>query len=235
MGDDIIVEELSAVVESDIHNDLEDEFPSELPPLRRVGKIEIKMFYDKNIAVLLPDNVEGCNVFLVQPTCPPISDNFMELCNMIDVCCEGSTEKITAVIPYFGYARADQKRLILNYLTSKPLCSHDLVVVSPDVGGVKRAQDFAKKLFDAPLAVIDHSRRDQEVAKVSSLIGDVRDKVAIMIDDIIDTAGNITFWRHIYAPFGTVVTFMNMGVKLSFVNVRLRNFIHFYVQTDDIC
>ncbi|CAN6271286.1 unnamed protein product [Urochloa humidicola] len=150
-----------------------------------------------------------------------------------------SAKNITAVIPYFGYARADRKSqgresiaaklvanmiteaganrvlvcdlhssqamgyfdipvdhvygqpVILDYLASKTICSNDLVVVSPDVGGVARARAFAKKLSDAPLAIVDKRRQGHNVAEVMNLIGDVRGKVAVMMDDMIDTAGTI--------------------------------------------
>lgn len=205
-----------------------------------LGKIKIKRFADGEIYVQLQESVRGCDVYLVQPTCPPANENLMELLIMIDACRRASAKTITAVIPYFGYARADRKTqgresiaaklvanliteagadrvlacdlhsgqsmgyfdipvdhvhgqpVILDYLASKIICSDDLVVVSPDVGGVARARAFAKKLSDAPLAIVDKRRQSHNVAEVMNLIGDVRGKVAVMVDDMIDTAGTIT-------------------------------------------
>ncbi|XP_042061345.1 ribose-phosphate pyrophosphokinase 1 [Salvia splendens] len=204
-----------------------------------LGKIKIKRFADGEIYVQLQESVRGCDVYLVQPTCPPANENLMELLIMIDACRRASAKNITAVIPYFGYARADRKTqgresiaaklvanliteagadrvlacdlhsgqsmgyfdipvdhvhgqpVILDYLASKTTCSDDLVVVSPDVGGVARARAFAKKLSDAPLAIVDKRRHGHNVSEVMNLIGDVRGKVAVMVDDMIDTAGTI--------------------------------------------
>ncbi|XP_021907998.1 ribose-phosphate pyrophosphokinase 1 isoform X1 [Carica papaya] len=204
-----------------------------------LGKINIKRFADGEIYVQLQESVRGCDVYLVQPTCPPANENLMELLIMIDACRRASAKNITAVIPYFGYARADRKTqgresiaaklvanliteagahrvlacdlhsgqsvgyfdipvdhvycqpVILDYLASKTISSSDLVVVSPDVGGVARARAFAKKLSDAPLAIVDKRRHGHNVAEVMNLIGDVKGKVAVMVDDMIDTAGTI--------------------------------------------
>ncbi|KAG6782462.1 hypothetical protein POTOM_011867 [Populus tomentosa] len=213
-----------------------------------LGKINIKRFADGEIYVQLQESVRGCDVFLLQPTCPQANENLMELLIMIDACRRASAKNITAVIPYFGYARADRKAsfmagqlltqgresiaaklvanliteaganrilacdlhsgqsmgyfdipvdhvygqpVILDYLASKTICFSDLVVVSPDVGGVARARAFAKKLSDAPLAIVDKRRQGHNVAEVMNLIGDVKGKVAVMVDDMIDTAGTI--------------------------------------------
>uniref|UniRef100_A0A6M2EB69 ribose-phosphate diphosphokinase n=1 Tax=Populus davidiana TaxID=266767 RepID=A0A6M2EB69_9ROSI len=204
-----------------------------------LGKINIKRFADGEIYVQLQESVRGCDVFLLQPTCPQANENLMELLIMIDACRRASAKNITAVIPYFGYARADRKTqgresiaaklvanliteaganrilacdlhsgqsmgyfdipvdhvygqpVILDYLASKTIYSSDLVVVSPDVGGVARARAFAKKLSDAPLAIVDKRHHGHNVAEVMNLIGDVKGKVAVMVDDMIDTAGTI--------------------------------------------
>eukprot|EP01026_Neomeris_dumetosa_P062551 TRINITY_DN5920_c0_g1_i4.p2 TRINITY_DN5920_c0_g1~~TRINITY_DN5920_c0_g1_i4.p2 ORF type:complete len:242 (+),score=28.94 TRINITY_DN5920_c0_g1_i4:164-889(+) len=159
---------------------------------------------------------------------------------MIDACKRASARSITAVIPYYGYARADRKvqgresiaakltanlitaagadrilaidlhsgqcvgyfdipvdhvygeSVLLDYIASKQIVNGDLVVVSPDVGGVARARSFAKKLNDAPLAIVDKRRQGHNVAEVMNLIGDVKGKVAVLVDDMIDTAGTIT-------------------------------------------
>ncbi|CAN6296479.1 unnamed protein product [Urochloa humidicola] len=206
-----------------------------------LGRVKIKRFADGEIYVQLQESVRGCDVFLVQPTFPPANENLMELLIMIDACRRASAKTITAVIPYFGYARADRKMqgresiaaklvanliteagahrvlacdlhsgqsigyfdipvdhvhgqpVILDYLASKTTISPtDIVVVSPDVGGVARARAFAKKLSDAPLAIVDKRRQGHNQAEVVNLIGDVRGKVAIMVDDMIDTAGTIS-------------------------------------------
>eukprot|EP00850_Spirogloea_muscicola_P001521 SM000005S17318 [mRNA] locus=s5:1400905:1403730:+ [translate_table: standard] len=233
-----------------------------------LGQVKIKRFADGEIYVQLQESVRGCDVFLIQPTCPPVNENLMELLIMIDACRRASAKTITAVIPYFGYARADRKvrlvrgddtqlygppfwtaalqsqgresiaakltanliteagahrvlacdlhsgqsmgyfdipvdhvygsPVILDYLASKMISSDDLVVVSPDVGGVARARAFAKKLSDAPLAIVDKRRQGHNIAEeprrtwehfsVMNLIGDVKGKVAVMVDDMIDTA-----------------------------------------------
>ncbi|PRW44367.1 ribose-phosphate pyrophosphokinase [Chlorella sorokiniana] len=205
-----------------------------------LGKMKIKRFADGEIYVQVGESIRGCDVFLIQPTTPPVNDNMMELLIMIDACKRASARSITAVLPYFGYARADRKTqgreaiaaklsaniiteagadrvlamdlhsgqcvgyfdipvdhvygdsVILDYLSSKRISSGDLVVVSPDVGGVARARAFAKKLNDAPLAIVDKRRSAHNVSEVMNLIGDVRGKVAVLVDDMIDTAGTIT-------------------------------------------
>lgn len=204
-----------------------------------LGKMSIKRFADGEVYVRVEESIRGCDVFIVQPTCPPTNDNLMELLVMIDACRRASARSVTAVIPYFGYARADRKTsgresiaaklvanmltkagcsrallldlhslqtigyfdipvdhvygecVMLDYLTSKALPPGDMVVVSPDVGGVTRARAFAKRLNDAPLAIIDKRRTGHNQAEVMNLIGDVEGKVAIMLDDMIDTAGTL--------------------------------------------
>jgi len=205
-----------------------------------LGGIKIKRFADGEVYVQVEESIRGCDVFLIQPTAPPVNDNLMELLVMIDACKRASARSITAVIPYFGYARADRKvqgresiaakltanllteagadrvlamdlhsgqcvgyfdipvdhvygeTVILDYLASKRVSTGDLVVVSPDVGGVARARAFAKKLNDAPLAIVDKRRSAHNVSEVMNLIGDVNGKIAVLVDDMIDTAGTIT-------------------------------------------
>ncbi|PNW80122.1 hypothetical protein CHLRE_08g378850v5 [Chlamydomonas reinhardtii] len=205
-----------------------------------LGKIKCKRFADGEIYVQVQESIRGCDVFLIQPTCPPVNDHLMELLITIDACRRASARSITAVIPYYGYARADRKvqgresiaakltanliteagadrvlaidlhsgqcvgyfdipvdhvygeTVILDYLASKRIATGDLVVVSPDVGGVARARAFAKKLNDAPLAIVDKRRSAHNVSEVMNLIGDVKGKVAVLVDDMIDTAGTIT-------------------------------------------
>ena len=195
-----------------------------------------KRFADGEIYVQIQESIRGCDVYLIQPTCRPVNDNLMELFIMIDACRRASARQITAVIPYYGYARADRKTAgresitaklvanqittaganrvlamdlhsaqiqgyfdipvdhiygspaIIDYLLKKNL--PDVVVVSPDVGGVARARAFAKKI-DAPLVIIDKRRQAHNVAEVMNVIGDVEGKTAIIVDDMIDTAGTI--------------------------------------------
>ena len=202
-----------------------------------LGPMVRKRFADGEIYVQIQESIRGCDVYLIQPTCCPVNDHLMELLIMIDACRRASARQITAVLPYYGYARADRKTagresitaklvanlitqagahrvlamdlhsaqiqgyfdipfdhvygspVVLDYLISKEL--EDVVVVSPDVGGVARARAFAKKLNDAPLAIIDKRRQVHNVAEVMNVIGDVAGKTAILVDDMIDTAGTI--------------------------------------------
>lgn len=202
-----------------------------------LGPMVRKHFADGEIYIQIQESIRGCDVYLMQPTCYPVNAHLMELLIMIDACRRASARQITAVIPYYGYARADRKTAgresitaklvanlitqagagrilamdlhsaqiqgyfdipfdhvygspeILNYLLSKKL--DDIVVVSPDVGGVARARAFAKKLNDAPLAIIDKRRQAHNVAEVLNVIGEVEGKTAILVDDMIDTAGTI--------------------------------------------
>jgi len=203
-----------------------------------LGPMVRKRFADGELYIQIQESIRGCDVYLLQPTCRPVNDHLMELLTMIDACRRASARQITAVIPYYGYARADRKTagresitaklvanlitqagasrilamdlhsaqiqgyfdipmdhvygspVVLDYLSSKQL--PDLVVVSPDVGGVARARAFAKKLNDAPLAIIDKRRQAHNVAEVLNVIGDVSGKTAVLVDDMIDTAGTIT-------------------------------------------
>ena len=202
-----------------------------------LGPMVRKHFADGELYVQIQESIRGCDVYLIQPTCHPVNDNLMELLIMIDACHRASARQITAVVPYYGYARADRKtagresitaKLVANLITQAGAnrvlaldlhsaqiqgyfdipCDHvygspvlveylasknieDLVVVSPDVGGVARARAFAKRLDDAPLAIIDKRRQAHNVAEVMNLIGDVEGKTAVLVDDMIDTAGTI--------------------------------------------
>ncbi|PPD84496.1 hypothetical protein GOBAR_DD18576 [Gossypium barbadense] len=191
-----------------------------------LGKINIKRFADGEIYVLLQESVRGCDVYLVQSTCPPANENLMELLIMVDACRRASAKNITVTqgresiaaklvanliteaganrvlacdlhsgqsMGYFDIPvdHVHCQSVILDYLASKTISSDDMVVVSPDVGGVARARSFAKKLSDAPLAIVDKRRHGHNVAEVMNLIGDVKGKVAVMVDDMIDTAGTI--------------------------------------------
>ncbi|AVP91368.1 ribose-phosphate pyrophosphokinase [Synechocystis sp. PCC 6803] len=203
-----------------------------------IGPMLRKRFADGELYIQIQESIRGGDVYLIQPCCHPVNDNLMELLIMIDACRRASARQITAVLPYYGYARADRKTagresisaklvanlitgagaqrvlamdlhsaqiqgyfdipcdhmygspVIIDYLKSKQLT--DLVVVSPDVGGVARARAFAKKLNDAPLAIIDKRRQSHNVAEVLNLIGDVDGKTAVLVDDMIDTAGTLS-------------------------------------------
>ncbi len=203
-----------------------------------LGPMVRKHFADGEIYIQIQESIRGCDVYLIQPTCRPVNAHLMELLIMIDACRRASARQITAVLPYYGYARADRKTagresitaklvanlitqagasrvlamdlhsaqiqgyfdipfdhvygspVLLDYLASKQLS--DLVVVSPDVGGVARARAFAKKLDDAPLAIIDKRRQAHNVAEVMNVIGEVKGKTAVLVDDMIDTGGTIS-------------------------------------------
>jgi len=202
-----------------------------------LGAINVFRYADGEIGVRIEESVRGEDVFVVQPTCPPASENLMELLVIIDAVRRASAARITAVIPYFGYARQDRKikprepisaKLVANLLTTagahrvltldlhagqmwgffdipldhlpcrmilgdyfRELALENIVVVSPDIGGVKRAREFAEYLR-APLAIIDKRRdRPNQVAEVVHVIGKVYRRTAILIDDIIDTGGTL--------------------------------------------
>lgn len=203
-----------------------------------LGECEVKSFSDGEISVDIKESVRGMDIYVVQSLCSPTNDNLMELLIMLDALKRASANSITAVIPYYGYARQDRKvtsrtpisaKLVADLIhtagATRVLCvdlhagqiqgffnipvdnlfaipvmlpymkdkfnSDDLVVVSPDAGGVERARAFAKRL-DAGLAIIDKRREKANVSEVMHVIGDVKDKVCILFDDIIDTAGTIT-------------------------------------------
>ena len=199
--------------------------------------VEIKRFSDGEIYCRILESVRGCDVYIIQPTSPDASLHLMELLIMVDALKRSSPEKITAVIPYYGYCRQDKKtkarepitaKLVANmiqvagvdrvimfdlhvaqvqgffdiptdnldmlpqfaeYILGKNL--KNIVVVSPDAGGAARARAFAKVL-DAPIAIIDKRRPEPNVAQVENVIGDVKGKSAVIVDDLIDTAGSIT-------------------------------------------
>ena len=198
-----------------------------------VGKSEVKTFSDGEIAVSIQESVRGSDVFVVQSTCTPVNNNLMELLIMIDAFKRASAGRITAVIPYFGYARQDRKakardpisaKLVADLITAAGadrvltmdqgffdipvdhllgvpiLLPHfidkigaepgNYTVVSPDLGSVTRARKFAERC-DVPLAIIDKRRPKANVSEVMNIIGDVRDRKVIIVDDMIDTAGTL--------------------------------------------
>jgi ribose-phosphate pyrophosphokinase len=203
-----------------------------------LGRINVGRFSDGEVSVEIMENVRGREVFLVQPTCPPVSENLMELLIMADACQRASAARITAVIPYFGYGRQDRRRraarvpitakLVANLLVqagidrvltvdihadqiqgffdipvdnvyASPVLLGDvwkqkypnIVVVSPDVGGVERARALAKRLDDAGLAIIDKRRPQPNMAEVMHVIGEVAGKTCVLVDDMVDTAGTL--------------------------------------------
>ena len=202
-----------------------------------LGDAEVTRFSDGEVFVQINENVRGADVFVIQPTCPPVNDTLMELLIILDALKRASAHRITAVLPYYGYARQDRKvqgrvpitaklaadlltaagahrllaldlhagqiqgffnfpvdhlfagpAVMIDYLLKKDL--KDPVVVSPDAGGVERARAIAKRL-SAGLAIIDKRREGPNAAVAMHLIGDVRDRDAIVIDDMIDTAGTL--------------------------------------------
>ena len=204
-----------------------------------LGKADIKRFADGECSVSILEPVRGADVFIVQSTCKPVNDNLMELLVMIDAMHRASAGRITAVIPYFGYARQDRKaksrdpisaKLVANIieaagadrvltmdlhanqiqgffdipvdnLLGSPLfvsecfrkfaaVQDDTMVVSPDVGSVARARAFAQKL-NMPLAIVDKRRQKANSSEVMNIIGDVKDKHVILLDDMVDTGGSL--------------------------------------------
>jgi len=203
-----------------------------------VGKAVVGQFSDGEVMTEIQENVRGRDVFVVQPTCAPTNDNLLELLVMIDALRWASAKRVTAVIPYFGYARQDRRprsarvpitaRLVAKMIGSagadrvltmdlhadqiqgffdipvdnvyaSPILLGDiwrqkhpnLIVISPDVGGVVRARALAKRLDDADLAIIDKRRPRVNEAKVMNIIGDVRNRSCVLIDDLVDTAGTL--------------------------------------------
>jgi len=200
------------------------------------GDAEVKQFSDGETLTEIKENVRGLNVFVLQSCCRPSNDNIMELLIMMDALKRASAETITAVIPYYGYARQDRKvaprapisaKLVADLLTvagaTRILClelhagqiqgffnipvdnlyaspvllpfirqnlSDELIIVSPDAGGVERAMAFAKRL-NAPMAIIDKRRDAPNVSRSMNIIGDVREKRAVIVDDMVDTAGTL--------------------------------------------
>src|SRR5687768_4084791 len=202
----------------------------------KLGEATVSSFSDGEIRIKIEENVRGADVYVVQSTCCPVNDSLMELLIMIDALKRSSAYRITAVMPYFGYARQDRKDqprvpitaklvadlittagtdrvltmdlhagqiqgffnlpvdhlyalpVLLDYITKKKV--NDLVVVSPDAGGVERARAYAKRL-EASLAIIDKRRTGPNQTAVMNIIGEVEDRNVIIVDDIIDTAGTL--------------------------------------------
>ncbi|MBW2598369.1 MAG: ribose-phosphate pyrophosphokinase [Deltaproteobacteria bacterium] len=201
-----------------------------------LGGEKVKRFSDGEIQIEIDENVRSKDVFVIQSICSPVNDNLVELLLMLDALKRASANRITAVIPYYGYARQDKKvaprvpisaKLVADILTvaganriitmdlhagqiqgffnipvdnlfAAPVIidyirkkfNNDLVIVSPDAGGVERARAFAKRL-NAGLAIIDKRRDAPNQAKAMAVIGDVTDKIAVILDDMVDTAGTL--------------------------------------------
>jgi ribose-phosphate pyrophosphokinase len=203
-----------------------------------LGRAHVGRFSDGEVTVEIMENVRGRDVFVVQPTSPPANDHIMELLVMVDACRRASAGRITAVVPYFGYARQDRRpratrvaitaKVVANLLAgagvhrvltvdlhadqiqgffdipvdnvyASPVLLgdvwrqkyDDLVVVSPDVGGVVRARAIAKRLDDADLAIIDKRRPRANQSEVMNIIGEVEGKSCVLVDDLVDTAGTL--------------------------------------------
>ncbi len=201
-----------------------------------LGQSSMTRFSDGEIYFQILENVRGADVFIVQPTCPPVDSNLLEMCLMFDAFKRASAKRITAVIPYFGYARQDRKdkprvpisaklvsdlivasganRILtmdlhapqiqgffgvpVDHLFAAPVLVEyfqklnlpNLTVVSPDAGGVERARAFAKRL-NAELAMVNKRRLEANVAQVMNVIGDVKGRTCLVVDDLIDTAGTL--------------------------------------------
>ena len=210
---------------------------------KNLGHAEVKRFSDGEVFVEIQENVRGRDVYIIQSTCRPANDTLMELLIMIDALKRASAKEITAVVPYYGYARQDRKvaprtpisaklvadliasagatrivsmdlhagqiqgffdipfdnlfssPVILEYLKKEVGGGEDVVLVSPDAGGVERARAYAKRL-DSGVAMIDKRRTAPNVAKAMNIIGDVEGKIAVILDDMIDTAGTLTEAAH---------------------------------------
>jgi ribose-phosphate pyrophosphokinase len=202
-----------------------------------LGRAHVKKFSDGEIQVEIEENVRGMDVFVVQSTCTPVNSYLMELLIMMDAIKRASAERITAVLPYYGYARQDRKvaprvpitaKLVADIITTaganrlltidlhagqiqgffnipvdhlyaapvmmdfiKQEYVNDLVIVSPDAGGVERARAFGKRL-GASLAIIDKRRSQPNESTVMNIIGDIKGKTALLLDDMVDTAGTLT-------------------------------------------
>jgi ribose-phosphate pyrophosphokinase len=200
-----------------------------------LSKVEVRRFSDGEIFVEIGENVRGTDVFIIQPTCTPVNDHLMELVIMVDALRRASARRITAVLPYYGYARQDRKvaprvpitakvvaemlmvvgvrrvlavdlhagqiqgffNIPVDHLYAAPVLLKyidenfkNVVMVSPDAGGVERTRAFAKRL-KADLAIIDKRRDRPNESKAMNVIGDVKGKTAILLDDMVDTAGTL--------------------------------------------
>ena len=238
----------------------------------RLGMATLGRFSDGEIAFEVEENVRGKEIFVIQPTCSPTNENLMELLVMIDAIKRASSAKITAVMPYYGYARQDRRtrsarvsisaKLVakmieqagansiltidlhadqiqgffdipVDHVYSSPLLLGDiwrqqyknLIVVSPDGGGVVRARALAKRLGDADLAIIDKRRPRANVSEVMHIIGDVSGRTCILVDDIVDTAGTLCHAASALKKHGAtkVVAYCTHAVLSGAAMSNLRN------------
>ncbi|MBM3243549.1 MAG: ribose-phosphate pyrophosphokinase [Candidatus Omnitrophica bacterium] len=223
-----------AIFSGNAHSDLAKDICKNLKT--KLSEAMVTRFSEGEVRVKINDNVRGKDVFIIQPTCPPTNEHLMELLIMIDAMKRASSQRITAVIPYFGYARQDRKdqprvpitaKLVANLLTTagasrvltmdlhagqiqgffdipvdhlfsvgvftdyfKGLNITDLVAVSPDVGGIKTARAYAKRL-GVPLAIIDKRRESPEKTEAMHILGEVKGRNAIIVDDLIATGSSL--------------------------------------------
>jgi ribose-phosphate pyrophosphokinase len=218
-----------------------------------LSKAEVRRFSDGEIFVEIGENVRGRDVFVIQPTCPPVNDNLMELMIIVDALRRASSRRITAVLPYYGYARQDRKvaprvpitakvvaemlmvvgvrrvltmdlhagqiqgffnipvdnlfaaPVLLEYLTSH-VDTSKVVMVSPDAGGVERCRAFAKRL-NTTLAIVDKRRERANECEAMNVIGDVKGKIAVLLDDMVDTAGTLCSAANVLVEAGALEVF----------------------------
>ena len=213
-----------------------------------LSKVEVRRFSDGEIFVEIGENVRGTDVFVIQPTCPPVNDHLMELVIMVDALRRASARRITAVLPYYGYARQDRKvaprvpitakvvaemlmvvgvrrvlamdlhagqiqgffNIPVDHLYAAPVLLKyindnfkNVVMISPDAGGVERTRAFAKRL-KTDLAIIDKRRERANESEAMNVIGDVKGKTAVLLDDMVDTAGTLCNAASILKDFGAV-------------------------------
>jgi len=250
------------------HPELAEEICRELG--QPLGSAYVGRFPDGEIDVKINDDIRGADVFLVQPTCPPVNQTLVELLLLIDCCLRASADRVTAVVPYFGYARKDRKdegrvpisaKLVANmisaagadrvltvdlhaaqiqgffdipvdHLYAKPvLCDHFLsiglnnpCVVSPDVGSIRMSRAYANAL-GAGLAIVDKRRHSSSKTTVENLIGDVKGRDVVIIDDMISTAGSITEAAKTVKQFGAERVFLGAthGVLCGNAREKLMN------------
>jgi len=229
-------------------------------------------FSEGEICVQIKENIRGKDVFIIQPTCPPANDNLMELLILIDAARRASAKRITAVIPYYGYARQDRKdqprvpitaKLIANllvaagvnriltmdlhasqiqgffdipvdhlyainalcdYFENKGITSKDLVVVSPDVGSIKMARAYSKKL-GATLAIVDKRRSSPEKTEVMHILGQVKGKTAVLVDDIVATASSLVEAADVLSKKGIIGVYaaISHGILSGNALERIKN------------
>ena len=233
-----------------------------------LGKASVKTFSDGEISVEIDENVRGQDIYIIQPLCDPVNNNLMELLIMVDALKRSSVDRISVVLPYFGYSRQDRRarsarvpitaKVVANMLTSMgverlltidlhadqiqgffdipvdniyatPLFLADIhkqnykdtIIVSPDVGGVVRARALAKQL-NSDLAIVDKRRPEANVSEVMQIIGDVKEKCCIIVDDICDTAGTLCHAADALKEQGasSVFAYITHPISVSYTHLR---------------